>query len=163
MYRHLQFKANKCSNTSRDVKKDLSHHSPLLSFEDILAQEESLLPDDGLDDVAPLIDKSSPAPTPSWSGSDQEQWLNSQYNWADPHGQDGLVEWKETIPPRPKSSPRKTACSIETGRLRLSDKKDLTPSEISVIARRLIKNDSQNYVLMLEELRLVLQKLKWKR
>ena len=60
---------------------DLSyHHSPLLSFEDILAQEESLLPDDGLDDVAPLIGKSSPAPTPSWSDSDQEQWLNSQHN-----------------------------------------------------------------------------------
>ena len=59
---------------------DLSHHhSPLLSFEDILAQEESLLPDDGLDDVAPSISKSStteapcpytPAPTPSWSDSD---------------------------------------------------------------------------------------------
>lgn len=48
------------------------YYSPLLSFEDILAQEESLLPDDGLDDVAPLIGKSSPAPTPSWSDSDQE-------------------------------------------------------------------------------------------
>jgi hypothetical protein len=45
---------------------DLSyHHSPLLSFEDILAQEESLLPDDGLDGVAPAIGKSSPALTPS--------------------------------------------------------------------------------------------------
>jgi hypothetical protein len=138
---------------------DLSHHhSPLLSFEDILAQEESLLPDDGLDDVAPSIGKSStteapcprvytPAPTPSWSDSDQEQWLNSQHSWADPHRQDGLVEWKETIPPRPVSSPRKTARSIETGRLRLSDKKDLTPSEISVVARRLIKNDSVIYFL----------------
>jgi hypothetical protein len=61
---------------------DLSHHhSPLLSFEDILAQEESLLPDDGLDDVAPSIGKSStteapcprvytPALTPLWSDSD---------------------------------------------------------------------------------------------
>jgi hypothetical protein len=138
---------------------DLSHHhSPLLSFEDILAQEESLLPDDGLDDVAPSIGKSStteapcprvytPAPTPSWSDSDLEQWLNSQHNWADSHGQDGLVEWKETILPRPMSSPRKTARSIETRRLRLSDKKDLTPSEISVVARRLIKNDSVIYFL----------------
>lgn len=61
---------------------DLSHHhSPPLSFEDMLAQEESLLPNDGLDDVAPSIAKSStteaprpytPAPTPSWSDSDQE-------------------------------------------------------------------------------------------
>jgi hypothetical protein len=141
---------------------DLSYHrSPLLSFEDILAQEKSLLPDDGLDDVAPSIGKSStteapcprvytPAPTPSWSDSDQEQWLNkgpslhiptSQHNWADTDGQNGLIEWKETIPPRSSSSPRKTARSIETGRLRLSDKKDLTPSEISVVAQRLIKND----------------------
>ena len=39
---------------------DLSHHrSPLLTFEDILAQEESSLPDDGLDDVAPSIGRSS--------------------------------------------------------------------------------------------------------
>lgn len=39
---------------------DLSYHrSPLLSFEDILAQEESLLPDDGLDDVAAPIGRSS--------------------------------------------------------------------------------------------------------
>lgn len=62
---------------------DLSHHhSPLLSFEDILAQEASLLPDDELDDVAPSIGKSlvtktpcpySPAPTPSWSDLHQEQ------------------------------------------------------------------------------------------
>ena len=81
---------------------DLSHHhSPLLSFEDIFAQKESLLPDDGLDDVAPLIGKSSmteapcpytPALTPSRPDSDQEQWLNSQHKWADIHGQDGLVE-----------------------------------------------------------------------
>jgi hypothetical protein len=95
---------------------DLSyHHSPLLSFEDILAQEESLLPDDGLDDIAPVLGKSSTteaprtlAQTPSWSDSDQKR------NWADLHGQDGLVEWKETIPPRPTSSPRKTTRSIET-------------------------------------------------
>jgi hypothetical protein len=128
---------------------DLSHHhSPLLSFEDIFAQEESLLPDDGLDDVAPALGKSSTteaprtlAQTPSWSDSDQK------HDCADPHGQDGLVEWKETIPPRPTSSPRKTTRSIETGRLRLSDKKDLTPSEISVVARRLIKNDSVIYFL----------------
>jgi hypothetical protein len=136
---------------------DLSHHhTPLLSFEDILAQEESLLPDDGLDDVAPSIGKSStteapcprtPAPTPSWSESNQAQWLNSQHNWADTDGQDGLVERKETISPQPTSSPRKPARSIETGRLRLSDKKDLTPSEISVVARRLIRNDSVIYFL----------------
>jgi hypothetical protein len=37
--------------------------------------------------------------SPSSSDSDQEQWLNSQHKWADTHGQDGLVEWKETIPP----------------------------------------------------------------
>jgi hypothetical protein len=44
---------------------DLSHyHSPLLSFEDILTQEELLLPDDGLDDVAPLIGKSSATEPP---------------------------------------------------------------------------------------------------
>jgi hypothetical protein len=110
-----------------------------------LAQEESLLQDDGLDDVTPSIGKSSPAPAPSWSDSDQEQRLNSQHNWADAHGQDGLVEWKETIPQRPTSSPRKTAHS--TGRLQLSDKKDLTPSEISVVARRLIKNNSVIYFL----------------
>jgi hypothetical protein len=88
----------------------LHYYSPLLSFEDILAQEESLLPDDGLDDVAPSIGKSliieapclyTPAPTPSWSDSDQEQWLNKgpslhilarQHNWANIDGQDGLVE-----------------------------------------------------------------------
>jgi len=62
---------------------DLSHHhSPLLSFEDILTQEELLLPDDGLNDVAPSIGKSlttapcprvyTPALTPSGSDSDQE-------------------------------------------------------------------------------------------
>jgi hypothetical protein len=65
----------------------LHHYSPLLIFEDIFAQEESVLLDDGLDDVAPLIGKSSttkapclrvytPAPTPSWSDLGQEQWLN---------------------------------------------------------------------------------------
>jgi hypothetical protein len=37
--------------------------------------------------------------------------------------------------------------SVGTGRLRLSDKKDLIPSEISVIAQRLIKNDSVVYAL----------------
>jgi len=44
---------------------DLSHHhSPLLSFEDIFAQEESLLPDDGLDDLAPALGKSSTTEAP---------------------------------------------------------------------------------------------------
>ena len=81
---------------------DLSHHhSPLLSFEDILFQEESLLPDNGLDNITPSISKSSmteapcpytPALTPSRPDSDQEQWLNSQHKWADIYGQDGLVE-----------------------------------------------------------------------
>jgi hypothetical protein len=36
---------------------------------------------------------------------------------------------------------------METERLRLSDKKDLTPSEISIVAQRLIKNDSVIYFL----------------
>jgi hypothetical protein len=36
---------------------------------------------------------------------------------------------------------------METGRLRFSDKKDLMPSEISVVAQRLIKNDSVIYFL----------------
>jgi hypothetical protein len=43
--------------------------------------------------------------------------------------------------------PRKTARLIKTRRLWLSDKKDLMPSEISVVARRLIKNDSVIYFL----------------
>jgi hypothetical protein len=64
----------------------LHHHTPLLSFKGILAQEESLLPDAGLDDIAPSIDKSvttkaprpyTPAPTLSWSDSGQAQWLDS--------------------------------------------------------------------------------------
>jgi hypothetical protein len=59
----------------------LHYHSPLLSFEDIRAQEESLLPDNRLDNVAPLISKSlttkapclyTLAPTPLWPNSDQE-------------------------------------------------------------------------------------------
>jgi hypothetical protein len=115
--------------------------------------EESLLPDNGLDNVAPSISKSSTtkapypytrAPTPSWSDSDQAQWLDSQHNQANTHGQGGLVKSKET--PRP-TSPQKPARSIETRRLQLSNKKDLTPSKISVVARRLIKNKSIIYFL----------------
>jgi hypothetical protein len=61
---------------------DLSHHrSPLPSFEDVLAQEESLLSSDELDDVTPAIETSyprvyTPASSPSLSNSDQEQGLN---------------------------------------------------------------------------------------
>lgn len=149
---------------------DLSHHrSPLPSFEDVLAQEKSLLSSDGLEDVAPSIGKRSAAatpchhvstpassPLPSLSNSHQEQWLNKQPSLhipakqeirADTEGQDSLVKWKETIPQRSNSPLQKTARSMETERLRLSDKKDPMPSEISVVAQRLIKNDSVLYFL----------------
>ena len=135
---------------------DLSHHcSPLLSFEDILAQEELLLSFDGLDDITPSIGKSSTAatpchrvytpassPSPLLSNSDQEQWLNKrpsphipakQQIWADIERQDSLVKWKKTIPPRFTSSPQKTTRSMKTKRLRLSDKKDLIPSKINIV------------------------------
>jgi len=130
----------------------LSHYrSPLQSFEDIFAQQESLLPDDGLD-VTPSIETSyprvyTPASSPSPSTSDQEQWLNKGYIPAKQHirvgteGQDILVKKNEATPPR------KTVRTMETRRLRLSDKKDLTPSDTSVVAQRLIKNDSVIYFL----------------
>ena len=51
------------------------------------------------------------------------------------------------MPPRSALPQRKTTPSIETGSLRLSDRKDLMPSGISVVARRLIKNDSVTYFL----------------
>jgi hypothetical protein len=43
--------------------------------------------------------------------------------------------------------PRKIENSMETGRLPLSDKKNLMPSEISVVAQRLVKSDSVIYFL----------------
>ena len=147
---------------------DLSHHrNPLPNFEDILAQEESLLVGDGLGCFTPSVGKSSatpcyrvytPAstPPPSLPDSDQGQWLNEgpglhisakQHNWADKERQDRLVKWKGTIPPPSATSPWKTAYSMKARTLRLSDKKDLMPSEISVVAQRLIKKDSVVYFL----------------
>jgi hypothetical protein len=143
------------------------YHSQPQSFEDIFAQEESLLSCDGLDDVIPSSGRSSTAetrcprayapassPSLSLSNSEQEQWIRKgpsqhipiqSYIWGDTEGQDSIV--KGAGPPRSTSSPRKTARTIDTGRLRLSDKKDLGPSEISVVAQRLIKNDSVIYFL----------------
>ncbi|KAF4630623.1 hypothetical protein G7Y89_g7516 [Cudoniella acicularis] len=111
------------------------YYSPLQSFEDIFAQEESLPSFDGIDDVTLSIETSSPrvfTPTssPLLSNSEQEQCLNEEpglYITAKQH------IW--------------FARAMKNGRLRLSDKKDLTPSEISVVAQRLIKNDSVIYFL----------------
>jgi hypothetical protein len=73
--------------------------------------------------------------------------LKCQHNWTYTHGQNGLAERKETIPPRSKSLPQKTNRLEDAGKLRLSDKKDLTSSEISVVAPRLVKNESVAYFL----------------
>jgi hypothetical protein len=76
---------------------DLSHHrSPLPCFEDLLAQKESLLLDDGQDDVTPSISKSStgetscshvytPAATTSLSSFEQ-------HGWAETEGTSSLVK-----------------------------------------------------------------------
>jgi hypothetical protein len=83
---------------------DLSHyHSLLPSFEDVLAQEESLLSSDGLDHIAFSIDNapchrvSTPASSLSLSlsNSSQEQLLNtwpSLHIRADTEGQGALVK-----------------------------------------------------------------------
>lgn len=120
---------------------DLIHHrSPPLSFEDVLAQEESLLPDNGRDDTAPLISKSSTTKTAC-----------QQHGWADTEREKGIVKWKEAIPLR-------STTSVKSRGPRLSDKKDLMPSEISVVAQRLIRNDS--IVYFLNNCRLIYESLK---
>jgi hypothetical protein len=140
---------------------DLTHcHSPPRDFEEAFAQQEISLPYDGLDDVTPSSGRSSPAATlclrtysPSPSASTQEEWIDERpdeqisIRQADAEGQDSLVKGEKTITPRSTVSPQKITRLIEHGSLRLSDKKDLLPSEISVVARRLIKNDSVVYFL----------------
>ena len=131
------------SNLIADAAALAHYHSQPQSFEEIFAQEESLFSYDGLDDFTPSSSRSSPAETPcpraytsSPSTSEREEWVNEGPNkhipiqWADRDGQDGVVKGE-----------------VETERLRLSDKKDLMPSEISVVARRLIKKDSVTYFL----------------
>ncbi len=136
-----------------DEAADLSpfcYKSPLQSFEDVLAEEESLLSYDNTN----LSDKSSTATsytrasTPASSLSlshlplDQGQRFEQGPNLTisieqsvgvHAKGQDPIVEG-ETAPLPSTSKRPKTQCPVEAGRLWLSDKKDLVPSEISVVA-----------------------------
>lgn len=94
--------------------------------------------------------------SPSFSKSEQEHSLYEglclnipveRHIRADIDGRNGVLKEKEISPPQSSPSSRKQKLSIETRRIRLSDKEDLIPSEISVVAQRLIKNDSVVYFL----------------
>jgi hypothetical protein len=140
---------------------DLSHHhSPLRDFKEAFAQQDLLLPYDRPDDFTPSSGRSSPAATPcprayspSPSASTKEEWIDERLDQhisiqqADTEGQDSLVKGEKTITPQSTVSPQKTTHLIKHSSLWLSGKKDLLPSKINVVARRLIKNDSVVYFL----------------
>ena len=138
--------------------------SPLQSFEDILAEEESLLSYDDINlsektsTATSYTHASTPAssPSPSHFLLDQGQRVEEGPNLSTSaeqsvgvhaKGQDPFIEVQETTPLQSTSTRPKAQHPVELGRPRLSDKKDLAPSEISVVAQRLIKKESICYFL----------------
>jgi hypothetical protein len=135
--------------------------SPLQSFEDVLAEEESLLSYDDMNlcsTATSYTHASAPAssPSPSHFLLDQGQRFEEgpdltisaeQSVGIHAKGQDPFIEVQKTTPPQSTSKRPKARRPVELGRPRLSDKKDLAPSEISVVAQRLIKKDSILYFL----------------
>ncbi|KAI9769849.1 MAG: hypothetical protein M1840_003843 [Geoglossum simile] len=149
-----------------DEAADLSHHGhacPLLSFEEILAREQSLLQRNRrcaeLEDTPVCLDSDSMSMSgtpPSTltlppSESEHNQWLNApsidmapeQDLTLEAERRDSLSEETKPIPLQPTLYPR----SRKAGGLRVSDKNDLTPANVLVVARLLINKDSISYFL----------------
>ncbi|KAI9777127.1 MAG: hypothetical protein M1839_009083 [Geoglossum umbratile] len=124
-----------------DEAADLSHYShafPLLNFEEILAREQSLLQCNRRS--AELED------TPVRLDSDSMSILDmapEQNLTLEAEGRDSFFEEMELLPLQPTLYLR----SRKAGGLRVSDKKDLTPANILVVAHLLINKDSISYFL----------------
>ena len=154
-----------------DEATDLSqygHGNAPRSFEEILAQERSLLRCDGRhaepEDTAVPFDNDSilsRACTPPSTvvllpaDADQIQLRNSlgqdkaleQSITPTVEAQDSLFEETKPLPPQPTLAPGSRKHSANAGGLRVSDKKDLTPAQIPVVANLLVSKDSLSYFL----------------
>lgn len=153
-----------------DEAADLSeynHANMSPSFEKIFAQERSLARcNEGhaelgvrncLGGDSMLHSATPPSPlTLPLSASDQIQWLNLSPDTGAEQGlvleaerRDSIVDVEKTklIPPPPMSPPERRKCSRNAGGLRASNKKNLTPAEIPVVADLLVSNDAISYFL----------------
>jgi hypothetical protein len=154
-----------------DEAADLSeynHANTSLSFEKIFAQEQSLARcNRGHPELGGLTncfdgDLTLLSATPSSrltlppSASEQNQWLNLRPDTGpeqdlvlEAERRDSIVDIKETKPiiPPPMSPPRRRKYSRKARGLRVSNKQNLTPAEIPVVADLLVSNDAISYFL----------------
>jgi len=148
-----------------DEAADLSqlrHGGPRRSFGEIFAQERPLQQrNDGdslpLDSDSILISETNLTyACTATSPQLLEQWLNTgpspdtaleQQTGAEGRGHESLVK-EAAAPPPATPAPRSTKRSAnKNGRLRVSDKKDLAPAHIAVVAHNLISAESILYFL----------------
>jgi hypothetical protein len=144
---------------------EYSHANTSLSFEKIFAREQSLArcnrghPELGgltncFDGDLTLLSATPPSPlTLPPSASEQNQWLNLRPDTGpeqdlvlEAERRDSIKETKPIIPP-PMSPPRRRKDSRKARGLRVSNKQNLTPAEIPVVADLLVSNDAISYFL----------------